>query len=75
MATTYQVIARGFYKGLLHSPDGPRNTLTVDKPFKKNEMPSWVKDMKATRKKSTPADLTPKKDMTFLDGESTVEKL
>jgi len=41
----YKVIARGFFNGRLYDPDGKRPILTTDKPFKKNEMPSWLQDM------------------------------
>lgn len=43
---TYKVIAKGFYNGALYTPDGKRNTLTVDKAFTKKNMPSWVQPIK-----------------------------
>lgn len=42
---TYKVIAPGFHNGKMYSPEGKRRVLHTDKPFKKNEMPSWLSEM------------------------------
>ena len=79
MAKSYKVIAPGFFNGMMYSPTGKRRTLTVEKPFKKDEIPSWVEEIKATRSKATkPADVSSPDKMSFLDGDvsgSTVEKI
>lgn len=45
MPTTYKVTAPGFHGGHYYHPEGKRKTLTVDKPFKKKEMPKWLIEM------------------------------
>lgn len=42
----YQVTAVGFYNGVMYDPDGKRKTLTTDKPFPKDKIPSWLKAIK-----------------------------
>ena len=42
MSITYKVIKPGFFNGKLYDPEGKRDTLTVDKPFKKDKIPSWL---------------------------------
>lgn len=42
---SYKVTARGFFNGHIYDPEGKRRVLTVDKPFTKKNMPSWVTDM------------------------------
>lgn len=55
MSKTYRVIAPGFHGGKLYDPAGKRQILTVDKPFKKGKLPSWLAEMpsesKAVREK------------------------
>lgn len=41
---SYKVINTGFYDKKLYSPDGKRNILVTDKPFKK--IPSWLEPLK-----------------------------
>jgi len=52
---SYKVIAPGFFDGKMYDPEGKRNVLHTDKPFKKKEMPSWLAEMpketEAVRKK------------------------
>lgn len=40
----YQVIAPGFWEGVLYNPEGKRRMLHADKPIK--PIPSWLKELK-----------------------------
>ena len=41
----YKVIEKGFYEGKLYDPNGKRQFVFTDKPFKK--IPSWLEAVKA----------------------------
>lgn len=41
----YKVVAPGFFGGKMYDPNGKRNVLFVDKPFKKGKLPSWLAEM------------------------------
>jgi hypothetical protein len=63
----YPVKQKGFFGGKLYDPEGKRNVLYVDKPFKKDEKPGWVGDpieQKAAPKKAAPKKAAPKKAAT-----------
>ena len=38
----YIVKAKGFHGGQMYDPQGKRTTLQTEKPFPKNNMPSWL---------------------------------
>ena len=42
---TYKVIAPGFHGDKYYHPEGKRQVLITDKPFKKANMPSWLSEM------------------------------
>ena len=44
---SYKVIKPGFYDSKYYHPEGKRQTLHTDKPFKKDEMPSWLEPIAA----------------------------
>lgn len=48
MSVKYKVLEPGFFNKMLYSPTGKRRVLTVDKPFPKDKMPSWLELIKAS---------------------------
>jgi len=57
MSFIYDVKAPGFYNNMLHTPEGKRRTVTVEKKFK--ECPSWLelrKELSAAEKKAAEKD-------------------
>ena len=51
----YRVLKPGFFNSEYYSPTGKRSVLVTDKPFKKDNIPSWLEAIKeesaAQRKK------------------------
>jgi len=41
----YKVIAPGFHESKYYHPEGKRQVLHTDKPFKKGKLPSWLSEM------------------------------
>ena len=70
----YKVLAPGFFgKGKnakLYDPNGKRPFLTVDKPFPKGKVPSWLELMK----EPTKAQLTVEKKNAATDKKANDEK-
>jgi len=58
---SYKVIEPGFFDGAMYAPSGRRKTLTVDKPFTKENKPSWVAPLDEQKvERSSPAKKPPK---------------
>jgi hypothetical protein len=68
----YKVIAPGFHNKMLYHPEGTgkRNFLDRDKPFSKDEMPSWLEPVKESKK----ADLSVDRDVVKAAMKSMIEK-
>ena len=58
---SYRVKEKGFFDGKMFDPEGKRPILTVDKPFTKKNMPSWVEPIKETAAQSKARQAAEKK--------------
>ena len=67
----YKVIEKGFYEGKLYDPNGKRQFVFTDKPFKK--IPSWLEAVKAETAVEKKKRLALEKKNTAADKKKTAE--